>query len=274
MRESFIIHSEYIEDLPEEYKNIFLVYIYDYGIKGITPNLTSLEKSLWIKIQRRIDSDIAAWNETKQAKSNAGKKHTGNQYTRKKAMEQMEQCSNNSKPMEQDGTNGTVSVFVSESVSDCVSVNDYELPSAGIPALDYKTTEKPYSNFIFNLYKELGLPNCNGNEYLWTSTEFSPAYDIISTRYKGLHSSDLFQAIRNYNSILKDERVYDGFKKRVRALKSFVEWDRFTDFLPGNFDINNFINWSEQKPEKKTVGANRAIELLREVQNEQKRIPE
>ena len=32
MRESFVLHAEYIEDLPQEYKMKFLGFIYNYGI--------------------------------------------------------------------------------------------------------------------------------------------------------------------------------------------------------------------------------------------------
>lgn len=273
MRESFIFHAEYIQDIPEDLQPTYAMYAINYALKDIEPDFTDWRDLRdWNKVKTRIDSDIAAWNETKQARSNAGKKHTGNQYTRKK---QMEQCSNSSKPVEQDGTNGTVSVFVSESVSvnesvsDCVSVNDYE--SYNAPLLN---THESYAKRIFNLYKELGLPCCNGNESLWTSTEFSKAYDTLQRCYKGLHSDDLMKAIRNYSFMIKDNRVYSGFLKRIRTFSSFVSWERFTDFMPGTFDMKNFIDRSEKNPEKKTVGANRAIELLREVQSEQKRIPE
>ena len=39
MRESFVLHAEFVEDLPEEMKQRFLILIYDYGIKGVVPEL-------------------------------------------------------------------------------------------------------------------------------------------------------------------------------------------------------------------------------------------
>lgn len=57
MRESFVFHSEYIEDLPEEYKTDYLIYTYNYGIHEKIPQLEGLEQALWIKIQKRIDAD-------------------------------------------------------------------------------------------------------------------------------------------------------------------------------------------------------------------------
>ena len=34
MRESFVFHAEYIEDLPEEYKTRFIEYTVNYGLSG------------------------------------------------------------------------------------------------------------------------------------------------------------------------------------------------------------------------------------------------
>lgn len=61
MRESFVLHAEYIEDLPEELKGAFLRYIYEYGIKEIEPELSGLELTVWLKIKRRIDDDVQSY---------------------------------------------------------------------------------------------------------------------------------------------------------------------------------------------------------------------
>ena len=61
MRESFVIHAEYIEDLPEELKGAFLRYIYEYGINCTEPELSGLELTVWLKIKRRIDDDVEAY---------------------------------------------------------------------------------------------------------------------------------------------------------------------------------------------------------------------
>ena len=61
MRESFVLHSEYIEDLPEELKGAFLRYIYEYGINETEPELSGLELTVWLKIKRRIDDDVQAY---------------------------------------------------------------------------------------------------------------------------------------------------------------------------------------------------------------------
>lgn len=275
-KESFIFHAEYLDDLPEEHRATYALYVFDYAIYGKIPELTGFEKTVWAKIQRRIDYDIASWEETKKSRSEAGRnggiKSGISRRSKRSIATDNEVNETQLQTVKQNEANEAVSVNVSVSESVNEYVNEYvsECESV-IENVDLPTG---YAKQIFNLYKELGLPCCNGNEAMWEATEFGKAYDTLRRCYKGLHSNDLMAAIRNYSSILKDERVYSGFQKSIKSFSRFVSWDRFTDFLPCNFDINKFTNWSEQKPEKKTVGANRAIELLREVQNEQKRISE
>ena len=126
-RESFVFHREYIDDLPEEYKPVFAMYAINYGIYGMEPELTGLETALWTKIKRRIDYDIREWESVRDSRSNAGKSHKGNQYTKKNKVEQvgtngtefqkMEQAGTSRDKVEQVGTNGTVSVNESVNVS-------------------------------------------------------------------------------------------------------------------------------------------------------------
>lgn len=131
MRESFIFHAEYIDDLPDDYKPTFTMYAVNYGIYGTEPSLDGLEVALWAKIKRRIDYDIEEWENTRSNRSKAGSSHKGNQYTKKTSdtpsdnaapveSDTMVQNGTDWNTMEQDGTNGTVnvSVNVNESVNE------------------------------------------------------------------------------------------------------------------------------------------------------------
>lgn len=82
MRESFVFHSEYIADLPEEYKAIFAMYTINYGLNNEEPAIAdgTLEQALWIKIARRIDQEREKYESIKAKRAEAGKKHKGNQY--------------------------------------------------------------------------------------------------------------------------------------------------------------------------------------------------
>lgn len=82
MRDSFIFHAEYVELLPQKYKEIFTMYAINYGIYGTEPELEkeSLEWTVWQFIKPRITSDC----EKRDAKIKAGKAHKGNQWKVKK----------------------------------------------------------------------------------------------------------------------------------------------------------------------------------------------
>lgn len=130
IRESFVFHAEYIEDLPEENKAQFFLYIYNYGINGVIPQLDGLTQTVWTKIQRRIDADIEAWEQTKIQRSESGRKggiQSG--ITRRKKNEANEALLQNDEAneaplqvLEVNEANEAVSVSVS--VSDTVSVID------------------------------------------------------------------------------------------------------------------------------------------------------
>ncbi|CEM60503.1 hypothetical protein [Treponema phagedenis] len=67
MRESFVFHSEYIADLPEEYKANFAMYTISYALSGEKPPIRegSLEWALWVKIARRIDQESEKYESIK-----------------------------------------------------------------------------------------------------------------------------------------------------------------------------------------------------------------
>ena len=153
MRESFIFHAEYIDDLPDDYKPTFTMYAVNYGIYGTEPSLTGLEVALWAKIKRRIDHDIEEWENTRSNRSKAGSSHKGNQYTKKTSdtpsdnvapveSDTMEHNGTDWNTMEQDGTNGTVNVSVNDSVNVSDSVNVAEAKPAE-PAPARKRFVKP-----------------------------------------------------------------------------------------------------------------------------------
>ena len=82
MRESFVLHAEYIEDLPEELKGAFLRYIYEYGINETEPELSGLELTVWLKIKRRIDDDVSAYErKVSNLKQNRNRTATGAKST-------------------------------------------------------------------------------------------------------------------------------------------------------------------------------------------------
>ena len=246
-KESFVFHAEYLDDLPEGTEPTFAMYIFNYAIYGIEPELSGFEKTTWIKIKRRVDRDIGTWEKTKQDRSTAGKKHTGNQYTRK-----MEQNGTEWNKMEQNGTNGTVSVFVpvNESVnvseSGNVSVNDNVSESVNefvcnspspVPFLDDSKINRTYSKQVFEILKDNDMPCCNKNEISFAMQDFKNAMYILHTRpdLRGIHSNDVLKALNNYIGLIKRPDVFEGYANKKR-FDEFVGWKEFRNFMPGTFD--------------------------------------
>jgi hypothetical protein len=131
MRESFVLHAEYIEDLPEELKGAFLRYIYEYGINEIEPELTGLELTVWLKIKRRIDDDVQAYErKVSNLKQNRNRTATGAKTaTTTDNRTETERTPNGHRTenaTEEEKPNGdrADSVSVNVSVNDSVNVSD------------------------------------------------------------------------------------------------------------------------------------------------------
>ncbi len=134
MRESFVLHAEYIEDLPEDLKGAFLRYIYEYGINETEPELSGLELTVWLKIKRRIDDDVQAYErKISNLKQNRNRTATGAKTTapteNRTDTERRPNGHRTENTTETEKPNGdrAGSVFVNDSVN--VSVNDIECVS-------------------------------------------------------------------------------------------------------------------------------------------------
>ena len=134
MRESFVIHAEYIEDLPEELKGAFLRYIYEYGINCTEPELSGLELTVWLKIKRRIDDDVEAYErKIANLKQNRNRTTTGTKTApTTETRTDIERTPNDNRTETDEKTENTAgdradSVSVNDSVN--VSVNDIECVS-------------------------------------------------------------------------------------------------------------------------------------------------
>ena len=149
MRESFVLHAEYIEDLPEELKGAFLRYIYEYGINETEPQLSGLELTVWLKIKRRIDDDVQAYErKVSNLKQNKNRTATGAKTaTTTDNRTDTERTSNGHRTentAEEEKPNGdrTDSVSVNDSVNVSDSVNVAEAKPAE-PAPARKRFVKP-----------------------------------------------------------------------------------------------------------------------------------
>lgn len=133
MRESFVLHAEYIEDLPEELKGAFLRYIYEYGINEIEPELSGLELTVWLKIKRRIDDDVSAYErKVSNLKQNRNRTATGAKSTAPIENRTDAERTPNGDRADSVSVNDSVNVSVND--IECVSVAETPAEPAPEPA--------------------------------------------------------------------------------------------------------------------------------------------
>ena len=104
-RQSFLFHFSFwdsIEELEDSTQLQFLRAIIKYARYGIEPQWkTKLECSVWKLMQSALKSDLAVYEAKCAKNSEAGKKHKGNQHTRKKEAENTQTNGTNVPKMEQ-----------------------------------------------------------------------------------------------------------------------------------------------------------------------------
>lgn len=167
-KKSFILYhdqKEIIDELDNEQAGKLFKAIYEYNVNKKN-TLDGVLKLVFISFKKTFDRDEQKWEDITSKRSEAGKKHKGNQYTRKKETEIGTNGTSVPK-MEQNGTNGTVSVSVSDSVnvsdSVSVSVNNITPPTDTDTIFDFcfplfenyeKTQLEKSCKKFFNYYQE------------------------------------------------------------------------------------------------------------------------
>ena len=86
MRESFVFHKDYIDDLPDQYKTEFIQATINYGLYGENPPFKdgTLEMALWAKIAHRIDAETEKYRITSERRKEAALRRYGKVYGEQK----------------------------------------------------------------------------------------------------------------------------------------------------------------------------------------------
>lgn len=268
VRESFVFHAEYVDDLPEEFRAEFAMMAVNYGIYGISPELSGLELALWVKIRRRIDHDCQEWETTRSSRSRAGSSHRGNQYSAPQTEQngternKLEQNGTERNKMEQDGTNGTVSVSVPVSVNvtgdgdDDVRVRAEEPPPPP-PACSMDKETNAEALKIYGKLLAAGLP-CEGK----TAKEFyMKDYRKALSKMGDIRPDELSTAVDNYIAELRNP---DSYIERRYPLEDFVRTRTFMNCLPRNYSPGNFVRWdiqrTKERPDARTEERKRTLD--------------
>lgn len=248
MRESFVFHAEYIDDLPEECRSVFTMYTVNYGIYGKEPEVSGLEEALWKKIKRRIDSDIEGWERTRAARSKAGSARKNNTSQPER---QLPECS----------------VFVEQKAPEVVeSVSEGVIQESSVPC-DLETriplsVSEPQANMakqIHEIFEKNKLPCTPFVSFI--QGEFVRGMRTLHTVYKTyrLTSKDILMACENYASVVNDEKCY--FSIRM-PFDRFIENQKFRDFLPASFVKSNWRIWGvKEDDDKKECKAQEIVDI-------------
>lgn len=277
-KESFVFHAEYIQDIPEELQPTYAMYAINYALKGIEPAFTDWRDIRdWNKIKLRIDTEINHWEEIVKARSEAGRnggiKSGISRRSKRSTASENEANEVQLQTVKQNEANEAVSEFVS--VNENVNENGDKEILHPKPVLDFNIP-KDYAKQVFDILKDNNLPCCLGNYISFMQSDFKFALETLHSKadLRGLHSDMVLGALKNYALVINNPNTWQGWKNK-KSFDRFVSWERFKDFLPDRFCLDNFLDRSaasQPKQAQQTVGVNRALEILEEVQNEQKRL--
>ena len=252
MRESFVMHAEYIDDLPDEYKPTFLMYTYNYGIKGEVPDLQGLERVVWIKIQRRIDADFKAYEEktlkSKLYKARCHMKEGRASQAEVELLQKWDIPKNPNYTATNTNTN-THSVFDIDNdivndidivnVNDIVNEDDDDKGTSSPSSSSLSEPQTNYSEQIHNLWIKNNLP-ADKDLFKFQCMDFKPALEML----KGINSTDVIQACENYIKELKNKNSYITKKY---SFSQFINSKTFNNCLPSHYRAENFIKYGKEK---------------------------
>lgn len=238
MRESFIFHLSFIENLPAERKTEFIQYVVNYGFFEEEPILDDMALAFWKTIKQRIDTDKQQYTERVEKQNEARKK-----YREKiKAIScdildipDIADISDNPKNPKSKEISGNI-LPNSHSEFEFDNEFEFEFEFDIDNEFDAKNSltppQKNYSNEIFKLWHSSGLPGSK-DEFSFMCKEFKNSIKAL----KGLHSKDVLQACKNYISVITDKSC---FYSRKLCFDSFVNNKIFNEMLPDRFVKENY----------------------------------
>lgn len=228
LRESFVFHFEYIEDVPEELQAQYAMYAINYARYGIEPELTDWRDiKMWNKAKERMDGEFQKY-EKKCQNLKQNRVETESRPSR-------DRIDTESETENEKSAGDTVSV--TDTVTEYESENESEAPKVPV-------TESPsqiaYSKKIFEIFKDAGLPCANNNEISFLMRDFKNgmAYLHKTPGLSTLHSNDVIKACENYAKTVNSGTSYMTGRY---SFDRFVTFKNFADFLPGNFYPENFV---------------------------------
>ena len=261
--ESFVIHADFLQTLPEALTSEWAMHIVNYGFCGIEPDFSDwAQKELWQKLKSRIDTDHQNYEERKEKnRKKVEEWRARNNVTVTSGYNGLQKVTEGYNGL-QKVTPYTNTQCVSEFDSDSVSVSEFESVSVSefddeyvsvsdsvSDAAPSTTTTAQDSLFkaIFEKWNNTGLPCCKGNYISWLQKDCKNG--MAEVRKLKVHSDDLLKACDNYIKELNDSSSYITQKMNFER---FAASQTFKNCLPENYIHSNFVKFGEEpKPEYK-----------------------
>lgn len=277
MEKSFLIHEDYIEDLDDSLKPVFLMIIYNYGIHGIEPNfssneplIASLKNSIWLKIKRRIDSEKEKYKEVSEKRAAASRNRKNisvptnlTNANKTEQTEQNEQMITNANKTEQNEQMNTEYVYDYD--NDYEYDNDSVTVSVSDSASDAE--EKAENNNNWGYFQKKSYELITTHNKSSPHKIFVPSFityltkdcrEIVST-LKAEGSENILKALENYIKISELDNAWQQYF----SLKDFIK--NYSRFCVQNFDISLF---TKKCPENNNADDSKIKSMLDNIPDE------
>ena len=233
-RESFIFHMEYIEGVPEELEAQYAMYAINYARYGKEPELTDWRDiRMWNKTKQRIDEEAEKYE--KRCSNLKNHKKTDTESTPSRDRIETESATENEQ---------SSGVYVSEYefVNEFENESDFDSDAPKVPVKESLPLQA-YAQKIFDIFKNAGLPCAKGNFISFLQRDFKNGMAYIHKNIGNIHSDDVIGACENYAKTVNDLRSFITGKY---SFERFVAFKNFIDYLPANYQPENFIDRKAQ----------------------------
>lgn len=245
LRESFVFHFDYIEDIPEELQAQYAMYAINYARYGIEPELTDWrDVKMWNKTKERMNGEFEKYEKKCSNLKNHKSSKPEQPRIDTESTSNRERLDSESSLENEKSSGDTVSVSVTD--TEYEPENESEAPQA--PTRN-TPSQVQYSKILFEIFQEAGLPCANGNPVTFMMRDFANAMTYIhkTPALTQIHSNDIIEACKNYAKVINSGTSYMTGRY---SLDRFVTFKNFTDFLPANFYAENFQKKGGADPEK------------------------
>ena len=273
---SFVMHEEYIIDVPEKNKKEFLFYIIEYGLYGHVPKVEGFELTFWKSVQRRIDIDKLNYKITT-IKNRIGainsriKKNTASENDTAKLEEYQKQltvlnerlqnilcytcntkntcntcntCNTHTHDIDIDN-DIDIDIYSDIDTDTEIEIDGDDDIESGTqnpppPPLMQTPSEEKFAEQVFEKFKNAGLPCQKGDLFKFKCADFRIALSYI----KGLHSDDVLKAIDNYITELNNP---DSYELKKMSFDTLVASKTFRNCLPDIYDVSGHDNFKKYR---------------------------